>query len=83
MKMRKEIVAASTATPGLNLLSEFEVLIASGGARTHNLRLRRPTLYPIELRTPIDRMVNLLCGNVKPRKTNPIEENGAQSNGPG
>jgi hypothetical protein len=25
--------------------------IASGGGRTHNLWLRRPTLYPIELRT--------------------------------
>jgi hypothetical protein len=24
---------------------------ASGGGRTHNLWLRRPTLYPIELRT--------------------------------
>jgi len=23
---------------------------APGGARTHNLRLRRPSLYPIELR---------------------------------
>jgi hypothetical protein len=34
----------------------FEILIslgehASGGARTHNLWLRRPTLYPVELRT--------------------------------
>jgi hypothetical protein len=25
-------------------------ILASGGARTHNLRLRRPTLYPVELR---------------------------------
>jgi hypothetical protein len=39
--------------------------IASGGARTHNLRLRRPTLYPVELRTRIARMVNLLLGGVK------------------
>ena len=29
----------------------FQVGIASGGGRTHNLWLRRPTLYPIELRT--------------------------------
>ena len=26
------------------------VVLASGGARTHNLWLRRPTLYPVELR---------------------------------
>ena len=38
---------------------------ASGGARTHNLRLRRPTLYPVELRTRIARMVNLLIADVK------------------
>jgi hypothetical protein len=41
------------------------MLFASGGARTHNLRLRRPTLYPVELRTRIARMVNLLLGGVK------------------
>jgi hypothetical protein len=38
---------------------------ASGGARTHNLRLRRPTLYPVELRTRIARIVNLLLVGVK------------------
>jgi hypothetical protein len=30
---------------------DCELLTASGGGRTHNLWLRRPTLYPIELRT--------------------------------
>jgi hypothetical protein len=40
-------------------------LTASGGARTHNLRLRRPTLYPVELRTRIARMVSRLLGGVK------------------
>ena len=43
-------------------------VIASGGARTHNLRLRRPTLYPIELRTPIAGIVSLLTRNVKQRE---------------
>jgi hypothetical protein len=30
-----------------------EIAGARGGGRTHNLRLRRPTLYPIELRAQI------------------------------
>jgi hypothetical protein len=38
---------------------------ASGGARTHNLRLRRPTLYPIELRTRNASIVNPLLAGVK------------------
>ena len=39
--------------------------IASGRDRTCNLRLRRPTLYPVELRTPIVAIVNPLSGFVK------------------
>jgi hypothetical protein len=50
--------------PTRNRLFDF----ASGGARTHNLRLRRPTLYPIELRTPIAGMVSLLTRYVKQRE---------------
>ena len=34
------------ATPKMTRLENF----APGGGRTHNLRLRRPSLYPIELR---------------------------------
>jgi hypothetical protein len=40
-------------------------LTASGGARTHNLRLRRPTLYPVELRTRVARIVILILAFVK------------------
>src|SRR5450432_3717323 len=36
------------------ILRERRFTTASGGGRTHNLRLRRPTLYPVELRTQID-----------------------------
>jgi hypothetical protein len=39
-------------------------LTASGGARTHNLRLRRPTLYPVELRTRVARIVILILAFV-------------------
>jgi hypothetical protein len=34
---------------------------ASGGARTHNLWLRRPTLYPVELRTRSVRDPKVVC----------------------
>ena len=34
----------------LPLLTTNPSKSAAGGGRTHNLRLRRPTLYPVELR---------------------------------
>jgi hypothetical protein len=36
---------------------------APGGGRTHNLRLRRPTLYPVELRALVeDMLAHSRCG---------------------
>ena len=49
-----------------------------GGGRTHNLRLRRPTLYPIELLAQVIRTARIIrnllcpvsaCGQAKPMQT--------------
>ena len=49
---------------------------ARGGGRTHNLRLRRPTLYPIELRAQIEAAI--YYAPQRKRQVNPVvpEENG-------
>ena len=51
--------------PGQNLCLLLDSPNVPGGARTYNLRLRRPTLCPIELRELSDPIYPLECCGVK------------------
>ena len=53
----------------------FQEFTASGGARTHNLWLRRPTLYPVELRMRQVWTIGSVRNAVK-RKWPPLRDDG-------